>query len=88
MRFERVNYGQGWQRLFYVSETENNISVKVHKYSPDDGKRTETLKLLEPGVYIFDFYFKVTGKYVFILFEQPEGSAEWIRELIIVVTIK
>lgn len=88
MRFERISYGQGWQRLFYVSEMDDHISVKVHEYAPDDGKRIEILKLLEPGVYMFDFYFQVFGKYVFVFFEKPEGVTEWTKELLIIVTVK
>lgn len=74
---ERLSYKKGWQRLFYITESGEAVNPppSVHCHSP---RKTNTnldeLKLLEIGVYYFDFYFKYSGEYVFIFFEIVKGK--------------
>lgn len=85
MRFERLNYEKGWQRLFYITESGEAINPlpSVHCYSPEKvNTNFNELKSLELGVYYFDFYFKRSGKYVFVCFENSSPS------MIIVATVK
>jgi hypothetical protein len=81
VRIERLTFRSGWNKFFYVTENESvDLSVLVHKYSPEERRTDEALKRLEPGIYVFRVYFNL-GKYVFIFFENGN------RMLVTIVTV-
>lgn len=80
VKIEKLNYGRGWQRIFYVAEQEG-ASLSVHCHSPEGTKTNESLILLEAEIYYFKFYFGNLGKYIFIFFEND------MPQLIAIITV-
>lgn len=82
VRIERIVYDPGWQSVFYVAENENP-DPSVSCYAPDGTKSNPNpLRLLEAGVYTFQFYFGRSGKYIFIFSEGPQP------QLVAIITVK
>lgn len=85
MKIDWIQYsGPGPWCVFFVSESEddeNPPEVTVHCHTTQDGRKDYTLRLLEPGVYYFNFLFKYPGKYIFVFFENG------IRKLITIISV-
>lgn len=82
MKVEQAIYYRLYdQRLFYVAESDIQVGITAHVYTPTNGRLEVAFKHLEFELWDLNFIFKNPGKYCFIIFEDG------LKKVILIITI-